>query len=39
MMQDLQESLLKKLREQPLHIKPSDEHEVKNFFRLGITDD
>jgi len=39
MMQDLQESLLKKLREQPLHIKPSDDNEVKNFFRLGITDD
>jgi len=34
MMLDLQESLIMTFKEAPSHIRPSDEEEVKNFFRI-----
>jgi len=36
MMLELQKSLLLKFKEPPKHIKPSNEEEIRNFFRIGI---
>ena len=33
-MQDYADELMKKFNAQPLHIKPSDDNEVQNYFRI-----
>jgi len=38
MMESLQVDIMTKLKHVPLHIKPSDSEEIKNFFRLDLKD-
>ena len=37
-MEDLQIDIMTKLKTVPMHIKPSDADEIKNFFRLDLKD-
>jgi len=38
MMEELQVDIMTKLKTVPMHIKPSDADEIKNFFRLDLKD-